>query len=46
MTSDKQADALVDAIIQTNRSNSYGDGKIFVTPAKTAYTIRTGQPEL
>ncbi len=28
-----QVDALVEAIIRVNRTNNYGDGKVFVSPA-------------
>ena len=34
-------------IIQEAAFTGYpGDGKIFVTPVETAYTVRTGRPEL
>ncbi len=33
---DEQTDALVAAIIEVNRTNNYGDGKIFVCPVDVA----------
>ena len=34
-----QADALVDAIIRANATNSYGDGKVFVCPVEEISSI-------
>ena len=34
-----QADALVDAIIRANATNSYGDGKVFVCPVQEISSI-------
>ena len=40
---DDQLDAAVEAIIRTARSNTIGDGKIFVTTVDEAIRIRTGE---
>jgi nitrogen regulatory protein PII 2 len=40
---DKQVDAAVDAIIQTNQTGHPGDGKIFILPVDNAHRVRTGE---
>lgn len=41
---DEDKDSLVDLIIRTARTGSgnFGDGKIFISPVETAYTISSG----
>ncbi len=43
VTSDRQADAAVDAITQAANSGQIGDGKVFVYPIDHAVRIRTGE---
>lgn len=47
---DKQDEAKVVAAImnsaKSDNEGTYGDGKIFVTPVSTAYTISSGKAEL
>lgn len=43
---DEKADDVVDIIVDAAKTGNYGDGKIFVTPVLTAYTISTGKEEL
>ncbi len=43
VTSDEDADIVVDAIIKANRTGQIGDGKIFVCPVEGAVRIRTGE---
>jgi nitrogen regulatory protein PII 2 len=40
---DNKVKTAVTSIIDANRTNSAGDGKIFVLPATDAYSIRTGE---
>jgi nitrogen regulatory protein PII 2 len=40
---DNKVKTAVNTIIDANRTNSPGDGKIFVLPATDAYSIRTGE---
>lgn len=43
MVPDSAVDAVVGAILEVNSTGHHGDGKIFVCPLETAYTIRTGE---
>lgn len=43
---DAQVESLLRTIQEAAFSSYPGDGKIFVTPVETAYTIRTGQTGL
>ena len=43
MVPDSKVKAAVKALIDSNRTDTPGDGKIFVLPALEAYHIRTGQ---
>jgi len=40
---DDQADAVVDAVVQTANTGKIGDGKVFVSPVEEAVRIRTGE---
>ena len=40
---DAKVDAALAAIEAGAKTGQHGDGKIFVSPVETAYTIRTGQ---
>lgn len=40
---DSKVKTVINAIISTNRTDTPGDGKIFVLPATEAYSIRTGE---
>jgi nitrogen regulatory protein PII 2 len=40
---DDEVDAAVKIIIEVNRTNNAGDGKIFVIPVAEAYRVRTGE---
>lgn len=40
---DDQLDAVIEAIIESARTNKIGDGKIFVTPLENAIRVRTGE---
>jgi nitrogen regulatory protein PII 2 len=40
---DSKVKIAVTTLIDANRTNSAGDGKIFVLPATDAYSIRTGE---
>ena len=42
MVPDSAVEAVVGAILKINSTGQYGDGKIFVCPVESAYTIRTG----
>ena len=46
VVNDDQLEPVLQIIREAAFTNYPGDGKIFVTPVETAYTIRTGQPEL
>ncbi len=46
VVNDDQVDGVVKVIRDSAFTGYPGDGKIFVTPVDTAYTIRTGKPEL
>jgi nitrogen regulatory protein PII 2 len=39
-------DEVVAAILSVNTTGQYGDGKIFVCPVETSYTIRTGEHDI
>ncbi|ADY55153.1 nitrogen regulatory protein P-II [Syntrophobotulus glycolicus DSM 8271] len=46
---DKDEDKVVEAMMKsakTGDEGAYGDGKIFVTPVSSAYTISSGKAEL
>ena len=43
MVHDNEVDEVVKLIIETNRTNSAGDGKVFVLPVEEAYRVRTGE---
>lgn len=40
---DEDVDFLVKTIVDTNKTNHSGDGKIFISPVKNAVRIRTGE---
>jgi nitrogen regulatory protein P-II 1 len=42
---DDQVDRLVDLIVNSARTGSIGDGKIFVMPVEKAIRIRTGEED-
>jgi nitrogen regulatory protein PII 2 len=37
---------VVSAIMSVNTTGQYGDGKIFICPVETSYTIRTGEHDI
>ncbi len=43
---DEAVPKVCETIMETARTGRFGDGKIFVSPVKEVFTIRTGQPEL
>lgn len=43
LTTDAQADAVVDTIVAAARSGEVGDGKVFVTDVASIVRIRTGE---
>jgi len=43
---DNQVEKAIEVIREVAFTGYPGDGKIFVSPVETAYTIRTGKPEL
>jgi nitrogen regulatory protein PII 1 len=43
---DKDANKVVETIQTSARTGNFGDGKIFVSDVKEAYTIRTGKSRL
>ena len=43
IASDDAVDAIVAAILKVNSTGQHGDGRIFVCPVETSYTIRTGE---
>jgi nitrogen regulatory protein P-II 1 len=43
LSTDAQADAVVDAIVSAARSGEVGDGKVFVTDVASIVRIRTGE---
>ena len=40
---DEDTDAIVDVILETSRTGSVGDGKIFISPVERVIRIRTGE---
>lgn len=46
VVNDDQVQALMNIISSVAYTGYPGDGKMFVSPVETAYTIRTGKPEL
>ena len=40
---DETADAVLDAIITAARTNTIGDGKVWVTPVESITRVRTGE---
>lgn len=42
---DSKVDALVEALLKTNRTGEIGDGKIFICPVLDAVRIRTNESE-
>ena len=40
---DQEVQKVVETIIETNRTGSPGDGKIFVLPVQEIYRVRTGE---
>lgn len=46
VVNDDQVEKVIQVIRDVALTGYPGDGKIFVTPVETAYTIRTGKPEL
>jgi len=42
---DDDVSKAIEAIIQTAKTGHPGDGRIFVSDVKAAYTIRTGKPD-
>ncbi|MBT5138739.1 MAG: P-II family nitrogen regulator [Acidimicrobiaceae bacterium] len=43
LVEDSVADGVVDAIIESARTEKIGDGKVWVTPVETLARIRTGE---
>ncbi len=43
---DKDVDRVINIIMEKARTGFIGDGKVFVSPVETAYTIRTGEEGL
>ena len=43
LADDAQADAVVDAIIASAKTEKIGDGKVWVTPVESLARIRTGE---
>ena len=40
---DERVEAAVAVIQESAKTGQFGDGKIFISPVETAYTIRTGE---
>ncbi len=40
---DKDSETVIDVILQSAKVGYEGDGRIFVTPVRESYTIRTGE---
>ncbi len=40
---DEDVQCLIDTVVETNKTNQAGDGKIFVMPVKNAIRVRTGE---
>ncbi len=45
MVPDEQVQSAVGVILESARTGHPGDGRIFVSDVKSAYTIRTGRPD-
>ena len=45
MVEDDQVQQAVDAILKSARTGNPGDGRVFVSDVKSAYTIRTGRTD-
>ncbi len=43
---DEDAERAAEVIVESARTGSIGDGKIFITEVSSAYTIRTGEATL
>lgn len=43
---DERLDQVLETIGSSARTGNIGDGKIFITPVESAYTVRTGEVEL
>jgi nitrogen regulatory protein PII 1 len=46
VVNDDDAERAARVIVESARTGSIGDGKIFITEVSRAYTIRTGEPVL
>ncbi len=44
VVADHLADKIVEVLVETAKTGSIGDGKVFVLPAEGAVRIRTGEP--
>ena len=40
---DEDVQCLIDTVVEVNKTNQAGDGKIFVMPVKNAIRVRTGE---
>ncbi len=45
VVNDEMTDAVVDTIVRTARTDTVGDGKLFVIPVSRAVRIRTGEED-
>ena len=43
---DKEAPKVIETILKSAQTGNFGDGKVFVSSVKDAYTIRTGKNRL
>ncbi len=43
LVDDGDADAVIDAVLESARTEKIGDGKVWVTPVETLARIRTGE---
>ena len=43
---DKESQKVVDTILKSAQTGNFGDGKVFVSQVKEAYTIRTAKNKL
>ncbi len=43
---DNEAPKVVETILKSGQTGNFGDGKVFVSAVKEAYTIRTGKNKL
>ncbi len=46
IVNDDDVKKVVETVIDSNKTGTAGDGKIFVLPIEESYTVRTGQAEL